>query len=166
MCLPNIRFLERQIAVETQVKIVNSRQVLRGTLKTPASRRMVPLAAVVANELSDHLARFPVHPESQALFLAPQGNYLKRNTFNDLVWRKAIAAANLPPDTTFHDLRNSFASLLIEQAVQLTKLSRWMSHKSITETADTYGHLYPRPRAVPVTPSMRPSQHDPPLVRV
>jgi hypothetical protein len=23
------------------------------------------------------------------------------------------------------------------------RLSRWMGHKSITETADTYGHLYP-----------------------
>lgn len=143
ICLPNIHFLERRLAVETQVKIVNNRQVLSATLKTPASRRQVPLADAVAKELSAHLARFPTHPESQALFTAARGGYLKRSTFNELVWRKAITLAELPSDTTFHDLRHTFASLLIEQGVQLTELSRWMGHQSITETADTYGHLYP-----------------------
>jgi integrase len=143
ICLPNLHFLDRQIAVETQVKIINNRQVLSNTLKTPASRRVVPLADAVARELSAHLARYAPHPESQALFVAPRGGYLKRSTFNEQIWRKGVTAAKLPADTTFHDLRHTFASLLIEQGVQLTELSRWMGHKSITETADTYGHLYP-----------------------
>jgi integrase len=103
----------------------------------------VPLADVVSRELSAHLERFPTHPDSGALFTAPRGGYLKRSTFNELAWRPAIKAAGLPADTTFHDCRHSFASLLIEQGVQLTELSRWMGHSSITETADTYGHLYP-----------------------
>jgi integrase len=46
------------------------------------------------------------------------------------------------PDIRFHDLRHTYAALSIAAGVDIYTLSRWMSHSSISVTADRYGHLY------------------------
>ena len=46
-------------------------------------------------------------------------------------------------DTTFHDLRHTFASTALAEGVPITEVSRWLGHKSITTTVDLYGHLVP-----------------------
>jgi len=43
----------------------------------------------------------------------------------------------------FHDLRHTFASLLIEQGESLAYVKEQMGHSSIQITVDTYGHLVP-----------------------
>ncbi|HEX9264371.1 MAG TPA: tyrosine-type recombinase/integrase, partial [Candidatus Binatia bacterium] len=42
-----------------------------------------------------------------------------------------------------HDLRHTFASLLIEQGESLAYVRDQMGHSSIQITVDTYGHLVP-----------------------
>ncbi len=42
-----------------------------------------------------------------------------------------------------HDLRHTFASLLIQQGAPLTYVMEQMGHHSIRVTVDTYGHLVP-----------------------
>jgi hypothetical protein len=49
----------------------------------------------------------------------------------------------LPEHTSFHDLRHTFASLVINQGATPKAVQTWMGHASITETFDTYGHLFP-----------------------
>ena len=39
-----------------------------------------------------------------------KGTLLRRDYFNRQIWKPAIAAAELAEDTTFHDLRHTFAS--------------------------------------------------------
>jgi integrase len=46
------------------------------------------------------------------------------------------------PKLRFHDLRHTYAALSIAAGVDLYTLSRRMGHKSISVTADKYGHLY------------------------
>ncbi len=46
------------------------------------------------------------------------------------------------PAIRFHDLRHTYAALSIAAGVDLYTLSRRMGHKSISVTADKYGHLY------------------------
>lgn len=46
-------------------------------------------------------------------------------------------------DTTFHDLRHTFASTALAEGVPISEVSRWLGHKSITTTVDLYGHLVP-----------------------
>jgi len=48
-----------------------------------------------------------------------------------------------PWDTTFHDLRHTFASTALAEGVPISEVSRWLGHKSITTTVDLYGHLVP-----------------------
>jgi len=42
-----------------------------------------------------------------------------------------------------HDLRHTFASLLIQQGESLVYVKQQMGHHSIRVTVDTYGHLVP-----------------------
>jgi integrase len=64
-----------------------------------------------------------------------------------LIWKPAIKAAGLPEDTTFHDLRHTFASTALANGVPISEVSRWLGHKSITTTVDLYGHLVPEANA-------------------
>ena len=43
----------------------------------------------------------------------------------------------------FHDLRNSFSSLPIQDGASLAYVKEQMGHSSIQITVDTYGHLIP-----------------------
>ena len=73
----------------------------------------------------------------------PRGTLLRRDYYNREIWKPAIAAAGLPRDTTFHDLRHTFASTALAEGVPISEVSRWLGHKSITTTVDLYGHLVP-----------------------
>jgi site-specific recombinase XerD len=42
-----------------------------------------------------------------------------------------------------HVLRHTFASLLIRQCVNIKVIQMLLGHKEISETLDTYGHLFP-----------------------
>lgn len=46
-----------------------------------------------------------------------------------------------------HDLRHGFAATALSNGLSLLDGSRWLGHKSIKETADTYGHPPTTPRA-------------------
>jgi integrase len=69
----------------------------------------------------------------------------------------------------FHDLRHTFASLLIQQGESLAYVRDQMGHASIHITADVYGHLVPGANqgavdrlddAPPAQPSATPAQPD------
>ena len=47
------------------------------------------------------------------------------------------------PDTTFHDLRHTFASTALAEGVPISEVSRWLGRKSITRTVDRYGTWVP-----------------------
>ena len=109
--------------------------------KSAAGVRDVPLPAVVIDALSVHVGRFGEPGPEGCLFTNRSGGLLHRGHFNEGAWRRAVRAAGLPPDTTFHDLRHTYASTLLGQGVPITDVSKWLGHASITETVDTYGHL-------------------------
>ena len=48
------------------------------------------------------------------------------------------------PNVRFHDLRHSFASMLIHQGESPKYVSDQLGHSSIQMTFDTYGHLFPQ----------------------
>jgi integrase len=71
----------------------------------------------------------------------------RRDYYNCEIWKPAVAAAGLLEDTTFHDLRHSFASTALADGVLISEVSRWLGHKSITTTVDLYGRLVPKASA-------------------
>jgi len=51
--------------------------------------------------------------------------------------------AGLPPEFTPHSLRHCYASIALAKGIPITEVSRWLGHKSIAVTHETYGHLVP-----------------------
>ena len=58
------------------------------------------------------------------------------------VFNKLLTVAKLR-QIRFHDLRHTFASLLIQQGESLAYIRDQLGHSSIQVTVDTYGHLVP-----------------------
>jgi integrase len=75
------------------------------------------------------------------LFTTPVGTQLDpsnlRKAFNRLLELAELRRVR------FHDLRHSFASLLIQQGESLAYIRDQLGHHSIQITVDTYGHLVP-----------------------
>ncbi|WP_370026117.1 tyrosine-type recombinase/integrase [Planotetraspora sp. GP83] len=132
------RGLDR-LSVDRQVVIVDRRPAL-ATPKSPASVREVPMPVFLAEALEKHIAD---HTPADLLFSTSRDNLMRRDYVNARVWKPAIKAAGLLPDTTFHDLRHTFASTALAEGVPISEVSRWLGHESITTTVDLYGHLVP-----------------------
>lgn len=139
---PGLDLLRRRVDVAQQVVQVDGRSQVTRTLKTAASRRTVPLAGWLAQEIAEHLARFPARDDG-VIFSTPSGRLLRRSNFGSEVWRPACRRAGLPDAVTFHWLRHQFASLMLGGGASLLEVQRMLGHASIKETADVYGHLLP-----------------------
>ena len=61
---------------------------------------------------------------------------------DDLGWDEPLPVI-IRLDTTFHDLRHTFASTALAEGVPISEICRWLGHRSITTTVDLYGHLVP-----------------------
>lgn len=78
--------------------------------KTPRSRRMVPLPAMVAVALSEHIREFAPAPDGLLFHTRTGAPYLYGSY--QRVFGKAVAHAKLPATGT-HDLRHHYASVLL-----------------------------------------------------
>ena len=76
------------------------------------------------------------------VFTTETGNLLDPDNFRGRVWYKLLAKAGLR-HIRIHDLRHTFASLLIQNGESLAYVKEQMGHHSIKITVDTYGHLVP-----------------------
>ncbi|MFG6191317.1 tyrosine-type recombinase/integrase [Nonomuraea sp. JJY05] len=132
------------ITVDQQVIVVKSRPML-GTPKSPASVREVPMPDFLGVALRKHIAEY--EPVDVLFRTALRDNLIRRDYFNAKIWKPAITAAGLLPDTTFHDLRHTFASTALASGIPISEVSKWLGHESITTTVDLYGHLVPEASA-------------------
>ncbi len=144
------------ITIDQQVIIVDRRPVLADP-KTFSSLRGVPMPAFLLRAVTGHCGQFAL-TGNDVLCRTGRGTLLRRDYFNREIWKPAIAAAQLPEDTTFHDLRHTFASTALAEGVPISEVSRWLGHKSITTTVDLYGTWSRRPVAAP---GMRWTRHSP-----
>jgi integrase len=74
------------------------------------------------------------------VFTSQVRTMLNPDNFRSRVWSKLLAKAGLR-HIRIHDLRHTFASLLIQNGESLTYVKEQMGHHSIRVTVDTYGHL-------------------------
>ena len=125
-----------------------------GRTKSEAGERTVPLIPTVVNVLRAHRGdRIPAPGE--LVFTNTQGNIEHRNTIVEKALQPAQVAANVvASDGTakypgLHSLRHFFASWCINRKIDgglelpPKTVQAWLGHASITETLDTYGHLFP-----------------------
>jgi integrase len=76
------------------------------------------------------------------VFISEEGTPYNRGNFRWRIWYKLLEKAGLRR-IRIHDLRHTFASLLIQNGESLVYVKEQMGHYSIQLTVDTYGHLIP-----------------------
>lgn len=113
-----------------------------GEVKSPASRRRVPITPALGGYLEAHRAASGRAGEREALVF---GRSASEPFIPSTARNRALAAwqaASLPP-ITLHECRHTFASLMIAAGCNAKALSVVMGHESITITFDRYGKLMP-----------------------
>lgn len=116
--------------------------------KTKRSRRTIALPPFAIARLRRHRAeqgeRF-LHaggrPDGSTLIFEREGLPWNPNTFG-LTFAQIARDAELPR-VRLHDLRHSFASLLLAGGADLKTVSTALGHSTIAVTADTYAHVSP-----------------------
>jgi integrase len=137
----------REVRVDRQLVYVPGAPPQLGPLKTDrrgnrSGVRTVPLSQLAKRELAEHMRKYP--PGADGLvFTRPDGAAILRTSFHGGVWRPALRAAGLPPETHFHHLRHTFASTLLSRGVDAVTVSRLLGHSTPAETLRTYAHLMP-----------------------
>jgi integrase len=58
-------------------------------------------------------------------------------------FQRAAKRAGIPAGFRPHSLRHAFASTLLSRGVPITDVARWLGHKDIRETYQTYSHFMP-----------------------
>jgi integrase len=134
----------REVRVDRQLVVIRNEPPRFGPPKTKASYRTVPLGGVVLDALAAHLHDFGAGPDG-LVFTNDEGGPIWRNRFSE-IWRPAALAAGIPTgpgEPAMHGLRHFYASLLIHKGCSPKVVQARLGHATITETMDTYGHLWP-----------------------
>jgi integrase len=109
--------------------------------KTSAGRRQVRLSGEALRILREQLlARVP--NELGLVFPTPGRAVWRKDNFMARVFRPAVRRAELAP-LRFHDLRHTYAALMVAAGAHPKLLQAQLGHTSINVTLNTYGHLFP-----------------------
>ena len=122
-------------------RIFVRRALWRGKFVTPKSRRS-RRTIDLAPTLRAALAKFPSRFQGGLVFCSPDGEPINPDTFAQRDWARALRRAELRR-IRFHDLRHTYASLLIAQGAHPKYIQTQLGHASIQTTLDRYGHLMP-----------------------
>ncbi len=137
----DVDFLRREVHVRHQLVSVPGVAAHLGPPKTASSLRTVPAPAFVLEALAEHLRSFTRGPFGM-IFSNTRGKVVNRQSLHRSL-AAALRAAGLPSGITFHQLRHTYASLLIDGGESVTVVADRMGHKNATETLHTYSHLWP-----------------------
>lgn len=103
-------------------------------------RRSVPLPSGLAEDLAGHIRSMSLR---DYVFTSSRGTPVRQSNFHARHFKPAALRAGLDPRTRFHDLRHSYAAMLIAQGAHPRAIMERLGHSSIQVTLDTYGHLFP-----------------------
>lgn len=105
-------------------------------------RRRIPLAPTAADAL-EQLERASgwTHPDAP-VFAAPATGQPMALTPLMTRYRRALLAAKLPADFSFHDLRHTFGTTMARAGVPVTTIQAWMGHADL-QTTQIYMHYAP-----------------------
>jgi integrase len=125
--------------------------LLLGEPKTAKSRRTITLTAGSLNALRAHrkrqlqemMERAGLWQDHGLVFASEAGTLINPTNLRRRHFASLLKRAELPPDTRFHDLRHTCATLLLGKGVHPKFVQELLGHDNIAITLDTYSHLIP-----------------------
>lgn len=153
LALPRINVSKTEVKVDRAIERSGHRI---SVTKTPAGWRWIDISPETSDlvlHYADHLA----HPsEYDLVFPTASGKWQCINNWRNRAFSTVCFEAGLvtevdengksvtKPKYTPYDLRHFYASMLIEQRVNLKRIQKLMGHTNITTTLNIYGHLIER----------------------
>ena len=135
-----------QLFVRENLTVVNGRSTL-GPPKTESGIRDLHLSPETVTLLREHRAAqlaeragARVWEETGQVFTNARGQRLYPDSLTKLA-RKLAARAGLGR-VRFHDLRHTYASLMLSRGVPMEVVSEKLGHSRMSTTADIYRHVY------------------------
>ena len=107
--------------------------------KTPESDRRIDLGPAMLKQLKRWKMACPPNKHN-LVFPNDAGEVLNHSNMRSRYYYPALDDAKLPR-VRFHDLRHTFACLLIEQGENIKYIQSQMGHSKPSVTLDVYGHL-------------------------
>jgi integrase len=126
-----------------RVRKALDRQGRRLDPKTPQAVRDVVLMPALAQLLREHRLRSPYSAAEDFVFASAAGSALYWRNVARRRLADALNSANLP-HVRWHDLRHTFASVLIAEGANVVYVSRQLGHASPDITLRVYAHLFDR----------------------
>jgi integrase len=124
-----------------------------GTPKSARSTRNVPLVSrALVGDLREYLLTHPRSGDPEALVWPGRnpGSHAVtyERVFDVASFRRnylkpALRSLTMDDGMRFHDLRHTFASLMLAAQFPPYEVSRWMGHTNLATTDAIYAHLYP-----------------------
>jgi integrase len=141
------------------VAIHRTRRKVRGgweesTPKSENSNRQVRLPCWLAEKLAAYIANHPAATPGNPLWPGKVNGGIEHvallwtkpvelGTFYRSTFRPACQSASLP-NVRLHDLRHSFAAIMLQAGASIYEVSEQMGHAGYRITLDVYAHLIPR----------------------
>ena len=108
-----------------------------GPTKSAAGTRRTIFLPALGQHLGTHLERYA---RDGLVFPSPEGSRLHHSNFRQRVWVPAVEALGRP--WHFHDLRHTYASLLISLGVPPPVVARLLGHSSAAVTLSVYAGFW------------------------
>ena len=122
------------IKVRRQIARVDGR-IVESPPKTKNSYRAVTISQQAIEVLKQQKTKANV----QYVFSSPNGSPISPNSVNNMLGR-VLERAGIPK-VRFHDLRHTFATIALQNGVDIKTVSGMLGHFSAGFTLDTYAHV-------------------------
>ena len=123
------------LRVQRQIARIDG-EIVEGPLKTKNAYRTLPLSADAIDVLKTQEKKCG---NSQYVFPSPTGGPISPDSVLHMLHR-VLKRAGLPK-VRFHDLRHTFATLALQNGVDIKTVSGMLGHFSAGFTLDTYAHV-------------------------
>ncbi|WP_427339013.1 tyrosine-type recombinase/integrase [Caloranaerobacter sp. DY30410] len=120
-----------QIIINKQWKLLKNGKWGFGHTKSENSNRIVPAPAIVLNELSKFKKEYPIHISNRIL------PYTSTSNFSSSLSKHY---KKIGYDITIHQLRHTYATLLIANGIDFKTVANLMGH-DVEMTIKTYSHV-------------------------
>ena len=150
LALPHYNVLGSAVKVD---RALESGGIRISVTKTPAGRRTIDLSPETGALLAHYREHGMEENEHDLLFPTATGAWQSTDNWRKRGFYKACLEAGLvrkveedgevveKPKYKPYDLRHFFASMLIEQRMNLKRIQKLMGHEDVKTTLNVYGHL-------------------------
>lgn len=140
----DIDWERNRITISRSLTDVNGLPTVGEQAKTEAGVRTLPLPSCVMEALDKHRARMMMdnHPTSgdALVFVSHRGTIIRRRGLLRDTFQPQCKASGVPV-ITWHQMRHSAATMLLENGVPLANVSKQLGHANSVVTAMVYSHV-------------------------